>query len=469
MKHTKITILVMGIALLLPMGMKAEQLTIQQCRDLALKNNKEKQSAQLSTKAAEFNKKSVWAQFFPSLSLMGYGLYDTGKGGFSYDISGMKGGLASAVTAGVMGGALSMPQAMWIQQLGAQLPDQVNVIDYKVDFVYGGSLVLKQPLYMGGKIRAGYRMSDLAVNLYREGERLTEAQVIQSADEAYAKVVNAQELAQVALRYKEVLQELDANVQSAIRHGMKIDNDRMKVQVKLNEVELQLRRAENGIRLAKMNLCHVIGQPLTADIDVSGDYPAVDDAMQLQTSDVSARPEYAMLDYQTKIAEQQVRMTRSEMMPQLALLAKYGYTHGLEVNGHPLLDDWNFAGGVTLNVPLFHFGEHINKVKAAKAKLEQAQIEQNNKAEMMLLELTRAANNLDEARMEVTLAESSLLQAEQNMKIAGQQYQAGLETLSDYLESQALWQKAYESKVNSHFQVYLASVDYLRAAGLLVQ
>jgi len=441
--------------LILPLApLAAQQLSIEQCRQMALKYNKEKQSAALNTDAALYTMKSYRAQFFPNFSLVGFGIYDTGDGGLN-----VEGGM---LPVGSMATGTFVPAGNYAYFPGLDL-------DYKLGFVYSGNVVLKQPLYMGGKIQAAYRMSRMAVDLYRQNERLTESDVIQQADEAYARVVNARELQQVAEKYQTLLAELDKNVESAIRHGLKMENDRMKVQVKMNEVELQLRRAQNGVRLATMNLCHVTGQPLNTALEVSSEYPAVDDALAIQTDDVSLRPEVAMLDYKRQIAGQQVRLARSEVLPQVALLAKYGYTHGVEFNDRPLLDGWAFAGGVTVSVPLYHFGEHSNKIKAAKTRLQQSELELENKRELMILELNRSANNLDEARLEVTLAEKSLSQAESSMKLSRQQYDAGMEPLSDYLESQATWQQAYESLVNAHFQLYLSSVAYLRSAGLLVQ
>ena len=85
----------------------------------------------------------------------------------------------------------------------------------------------------------------------------------------------------------------------------------------------------------------------------------------------------------------------------------------------------------------------------------------------MLLELMQAANNLDEARLETELSERSLEQAEENMKVSGKQYEVGLETLSDYLEAQVLWQQAYQTKVDAHFQLYVNYVAYLKEAGQL--
>ena len=49
----------------------------------------------------------------------------------------------------------------------------------------------------------------------------------------------------------------------------------------------------------------------------------------------------------------------------------------------------------------------------------------------MLLELTHAAKNLDEAKLESELADRSLQQAEENRRVSKSQYEVGLETLSD--------------------------------------
>ena len=110
-----------------------------------------------------------------------------------------------------------------------------------------------------------------------------------------------------------------------------------------------------------------------------------------------------------------------------------------------------------------------NVVDNAKAKLEQTRLEQENMNEQMLLELTQAANNLDEAQLESTIAERSLQQAEENMRVSRSQYDVGLETLSDHLEAQALWQQAYETHVDARFRLYLNYVAYLKATGTLLK
>ena len=447
------------IIFIVSLPLKAETLSIDSCRALALQYNKERQQAALTSRQAEYIRRSTRAMFFPNFSIQGFGLYDTGKGTQTLDFNSMLSPMLSGLGQILAGQGITLPEM--------SLPGYD--LKYKLGWVYSANLVVTQPLYMGGKIRAGYAMSKMAVEMAHQNERLTDAQVIQQADEAYAKVVKATELVEVARHYQTMLAELDRNVESAVRHGLRMPNDRMKVQVKMDEVELQLRRAQNGVRLAKMNLCHVIGRPLLNEVEVSSEYPVVADLAECQAADISLRPEVAILDARAEMAAKQVDMIRAEMLPQVALLAKYGYLNGITFNNKTLFDGWNFAGGITVSIPLYHFGEHTNKVKAAKISEAQARLERENKGELMRLELAQAANNLDEARLEVQLTAKSMEQAEANVKLSKQQYEAGFETLSDYLETQAQWQQTYEAKVDAHFQLYLASVAYLKAAGRLVE
>ncbi len=439
---------------LLPLGAAAQEtetLTLEQCRALALEQNKQIAASAWQAKAAKYTALSYRANFLPDLSLGGTGLYSTADGTFG--IAG--GNLPVLGTDGLPTGAT------------AYFPG-VN-LDYKLGWAYTGGVTLKQPLYTGGKIRAAYRLSRLGQDLAHLNERLTEAEVIQGTDEAYANLVRAQEMKKVAEVYHQTLKELMRNVESAHRHGLKPQNDVLKVQVKLNEAELNLRKAENAGRLATMNLCRYIGRPLTTSLAVSPEFPGMEQDLRSLSDDITARPEYRMLDKQVEINRQQVKLTRSEMLPQVGVQGSYNYLNGLEVNGQKFFDQGSFTALLNVSIPLFHFGERRHKVNAAKARLQQSRLEQADRNELMQLELTQALNNLDEAQLECRLADTSLEQAEENRRVSAEQYKQGLETLSDHLEAQTLWQQAWQTKVDARFRLYLEWVAYRKANGTLVE
>ena len=216
-------------------------------------------------------------------------------------------------------------------------------------------------------------------------------------------------------------------------------------------------------------MCHYIGQSLTAEIDISDEFPEIEKEHKIQVSDITARPEYHILNKQVAIAEQPVKLNRSGLLPKVGVRGSYDYSHGLEINDETFMKQGSFSVFLNVSVPLFHFGERSNKVRSAKVKLQQTKLELENANEKMLLELTQAANNLDEARLESELADRSLAQAEENMKVSGKQYEVGLETLSDYLEAQLLWQQAYQTRVDAYFQLYVNYIAYQKAAGQLGQ
>lgn len=430
-----------------------ETLTLSKCRAMALENNKQMAAAIKQTQAARYTEKSYWANFFPNFTASGSGLHSTMNGSFN-----------------IPGGNLPtfIPDAT-----GQFLPNNGFAyfpgidLNYKVRTIYMGGLQVEQPIFMGGKIKAAYKMATLSKQMAQLNENLTSTDIILETDQAYALMIKAQEMNKVAESYHAVLQELMKNVQSAYKHGLKSKNDVLKVQVKLNESELSIRKAQNALRLANMNLCHLIGKPLNETLHISDDFPIIEQQSETQINDITARPEYNILDKQVDLAKQQVKLTRSELMPQIGIRGSYDYIHGLKVNEQTMFDKGNFSVLLNVSIPIFHFGERINKVRAAKMKLEQTRLEQADLNEKMLLELTQSANNLDEAKLEAELADQSLLQADENRRISKGEYEAGLESLADHLEAQALWQQAYENKVDAHFQLYLNYVKYLKAAGQL--
>ncbi|MDE5980781.1 MAG: TolC family protein, partial [Bacteroidaceae bacterium] len=206
----KRNILIIVLATLALSG-RAQTLTVESCRTMALQNNRQKQQAALQTKQAEYVKKSTHALFFPDFSLTAAEIYDTGKGTLSFDMN--------SLAAPLIGTFKPLLESLGLPAAGLRLPDLD--IDYKMGWMFTGGIVLKQPIYMGGKIRSAYSMSKTAVDIARQHERLTDAEVIMQTDEAYAQVVKAEEMVEVAKRYRQLLDELDRNVENAVRHGLR--------------------------------------------------------------------------------------------------------------------------------------------------------------------------------------------------------------------------------------------------------
>lgn len=445
--------IIYGLLLLAPVAAKAQEvLTLQQCRDMALQNNKQIVAAAKQTKNAEFLQRSFKKNFLPDFKAYGTDAFASIDSKLNLPGGNLPVFLPDGQGGNVLGGFAYFP--------GVDL-------NLKVRNMLMTGIQMEQPIYMGGKIVSAYKMSKIGTEVAHLNEHLTATEVILNTENAYALLIKAQEMTKVAESYHTLLQELMKVVESAHKHGLKPKNDVLKVQVKLNESELSIRKAENAQRLATMNLCHMIGKPLDTPLKIEAAYPHVPQNSTNDIATINDRPEYQMLDKKITLAQHEVKLQRSELLPKIGIRGSYDYTNGVKLNNQKLFDNGGFSVMLNVSIPIFHFGERTNKVKAAKAKLEQVQMERQDLNEKMTLELTQAANNLDEAHLEASLADRSLEQAAENQRVSQKEYEAGLETLSDHLEAQALWQKAYATQVDAHFQLYIQYVTYLKAAGKL--
>lgn len=464
MKHLSILMICLAAALS-PAG--AQPLTLDDCRRMALEQNHNLKNATLQQRMARENLLAYQTNRLPKFSLTGNYLYSGGESAFT-----LPGGYLPTFVPNPVTGALepnllmTLPDGTPVFKEYAYMPD--TRFDFKIGSVYSGGLSAKQPLYLGGKIRASVQMARIAAGLAGLYAKKTEAEVIVKVDEAFFTCIKVEELAKTALRYKEVLTEFHRQLENAYQSGMKSKNDLLKVQVKLNEAELALRQAENGLRLARMNLCYYIGLPMDipglslADrFEPAGPLPG-------QRSDVSARPEYAMLQQQVELKKKNTALVRSDFLPQVAAMASYNYTHGVELNQSLLFSQPSFSGGVSVNIPLFNWGEGRRKIAAARLEEEVAANQFKDLSRQMELELMQAANDYDEWVLLVELTQKSLAQAEENRTESGNRYQAGMETLGDYLEAQALWQKALSNLVEARSGQRISHTRYLKAAGMIV-
>ncbi|MBO7582049.1 MAG: TolC family protein [Bacteroidaceae bacterium] len=440
----------------------AQTLTLDECVNKALEHNKSLSSAKLKLDQTRFDMKSYKANFYPQFNLMALDFYTTAKGDFTIE-----------------GGHL--PIYNYVEEAGKFVPNVTmnedgsytlnqyadfpsQTMKWKLKNMFVGSISVMEPLYAGGKISTAYEMSKLGVNMATENIRLTESEVIVKTHEAYYQAVKAKELGDVARSYKTLLDELKKNVEGAFRHGMSTRNDIMKVQVKQNEAELSIQKADNGYQLAKMNLCHIIGLPLNSEVEVGQTDMSANVSIPM---DMGVRPEHAILDNKTELARQQVKLTKSDYLPNVAVGATYSYANGGELAGKKLIDNGSASVGVVVKMPLDFFGGGANKVRSAKAAYQIAQMEQQDLDEQMQLEWAQCKNLFDEAQTEVRLCQTALEQAAENMRLSKQQYEVGFEPLSDYLETQASWQQCSANLVNARCQMQLAQVRLLKAAGKL--
>jgi outer membrane protein TolC len=442
-----------------------QRLTLEGCRALALENNHERAIARERSRQVDFQRAAARANFLPALSASGFYLHanirarEEVRGEFisRFILNGLE-----DVAPGVQ---LPPDVEAVLRRLDSYLP--AIPLELRVDDTYAAGVQLQQPLYAGGKARAGYRAAGIAREIAGWNEELTRATVIVASDEAYWLCVKAREMVAVAGEYRESVERFLERVEDAREVGARGRNEVLKVQVQLNEAELELLRARNARRLADMNLCRVTGLALASEIEVEGGFPGECPPAPLPGDDVERRPEYAVLSGMIALNEQQVKLARGDFLPAVGIQGTYGYVNGVKFNDRKLFDKTSFTALVSVSVPLFHWNEGQNKVRAARSEGKILELQRAEARDKMALEVTLARQALEESRLEVALTRRSLEQAGENLKVSGDQYELGMETVSDHLAAQLLHRKARASLVESLANLHLNTTRYLKAMGKL--
>ncbi len=452
--------------LLLPLSLVAQPqtLTLEQCREMALENSFNLQSANEKIAASEDLLQAYKTNNLPNFSFSGSYLYSTAS--FSEAI---EGGYLPTFSPDLTTGEL-IPNVIGYAEDGsaifssyAYMPDMI--FDFEVGSVFNAGLQVAQPIYMGGKISTATKLAKVGVEVSEIEQTRSKTEVIVSADQAFYTYLKMEEIVQSADSYRTVVDEFHRQVESMLKNGMCTKNDLLKVQVKVNEAELNQMKAKNGLILARMNLCYLIGLPISTlelkAVDNFNVKQSIDNSL-----DITARPEFALLERSVEAKELEVKLTESDFKPSVSALASYSYTNGLKLNGTSLLGSTpSFTGGVMVNIPLFHWGEGRRKISAARREVTIAENTQADLVQKMTLELMQSINAYYESQAEVILMERTVEQAEENLRQSGKQYASGMETISDYLEAQAQWQKAMSDLVEARSNQRLAYVQYCRCRG----
>lgn len=518
MKHK---LLIIGLLMASATTASAQQpISLDSCRALALRNNKELRMGQLKQDAAHWQHKAATSHYYPRLNVMGAymrtnkeisllnddqkqslsNLGTTAANGLQQTFGQVQQAMAEnpllaalmqdPVVMGMIAQSPALQQLManrealigsMVTSMGGTMAGALNAVGQGIVDAFhtdtrnmtGLTAMLTQPLYMGGKIRAYDKITHFAEQIAANQHDMQQQATIVEVDEAYWRIVGLQSKHDLAKSYLATVQKLDADVQKLIKEGFATQADGLSVAVKVNEAEVTLLQVENGLELSRMALCQLCGLPLdtpiqpadqVSDAGLTTAMPAysVHDALE-------NRPELRALELAARVKDEQVKVARSELMPNLALTAGYiamspGLFNGFERKMNSLLNV-----GVVLKVPVVTWGERLYKVRQAKAEAAIAHYEVDEVREKVELQVQQSGQKLSEAMRRYQAAHRAQEQADENLRIANLGMKEGVIPVSNVLQAQTAWLSAKSTLIQAQIDQALAQLYLNKALGSVRQ
>ena len=252
---------------------------------MALRNNKQMGVAKVKQDIAENLRKSARTKYLPHVSAIGTYQYtsreisllnDQQKSVLPHIGDAMVGGLESDLTK-IVGGLPMENINLVLSSMGLKLEDLQNLghaemekfsgqlngigqslvdaLETDTRHLFAGSIMVVQPVFLGGSIIALNKMADINEEMQDNSAEARRQTTLYNTDKVYWQVVSLKHKQRLAQSYLELLQKLSSDVNKMIEEGVATRSDGLSVAVKVNEAEMTLQKVNDGLVLSRMLLC----------------------------------------------------------------------------------------------------------------------------------------------------------------------------------------------------------------------
>jgi outer membrane protein TolC len=419
------------------------RLSVQDCIEMALENNIELKNSQLEIDKARATKKEAQTAYFPTVSAQAV----------AFDA------LNPMITFGIDDiDNAQLRQILYTlyAEYGANMG-----LDKEYSFVQNGVILnamVTEPIYAGGRIRNGNKLAQLGIEAAEYQSKVKEDEVRLQTECLYWQIVALEEKNATLDQLDRLLDTLDKDLLGAIEAGLAMPTDQYKLRVKQNESQLNRKKLNNSITLLKMALAQYIGadwqamtltDTLGLETEPSAYYHIAEEA-------VAARNESHLLNLSLQASDLQKKMTLGEALPSLIV--------GGSANYHTVLDNSkpNAMVFAMLQVPITDWHKTSFKLKKHDLDAEMAENTRRDLTEKMQLQTNQAWFNLEQSWLRISMAETALHDAEANLKITEDYYDAGLVALTDVLEAQTLLKQSRDELTDSRVEYRINLVTYMQ-------
>ena len=435
------------LALLLNLSVMAQEtdtlhrLSVNDCIDLALQNNISLKNNQLEIEKARATRKEAQTAYLPTVSAQALA-FDALNPMLSFGIDDIDNALVRQALYNLYaqyGAALGLKKEYSFAQNGVML-----------------NAMAIEPVFAGGRIYHGNQLAKLGIEAAEYQARIKEDEIRLQTESLYWQIVSLQEKIATLDQLDQLLDTLEKDLNGAIEAGLAMPTDQYKVTLKKNESLLNRKKVNDGITLLKMVLAQTIGVEWQTMIltDTLGPEAVPTSFYHDASTAVAQRNESHLLDLSLQAEKLKKKITLGEALPSLMV--------GGSVNYHTILDNSkpNAMVFAVLQIPITDWHKTSYKLKKSDLDAEMAENNRRDLTKMMEMQTNQAWFNLEQSRLRISMAQTALNDAEANLKITQDYYEAGIVTLSDLLEAQTMLKNSSDELSDSRVEYQLNLVKY---------
>jgi outer membrane protein len=306
------------------------------------------------------------------------------------------------------------------QRIGPTSPPHNTLDSYDQ---YSTGINLGVTLLDFGKTSSQVEIQNLNVNASRADYDDVMTMVVVNVKNAYYNLLQTQRNLAVAVDTMQQFQQHLDQANAFFRIGTKPKFDVTKAEVDFGNAKLNVLKAENAVRSARITLKDVMGVPENADFEIVDNLAFQKSSLQLNdvlNTAYSNRPDLRSVIAKREATEKSIDLAQKGYYPTLSGSAGYGFSG----TDFPLGHGWNV--GATLSFPLFTGFSTKYQVDEARANLEILKANEDSIRQSISLDVKQAYLNVQDTAEQISMSEMTVLQARENYDLASGRYQTGV-------------------------------------------
>ncbi|MRR55232.1 MAG: TolC family protein [Deltaproteobacteria bacterium] len=414
------------------------KLTLQNCIDLALRNNHASSASRYSIEIAEAQHRQALSAYWPQVGIKAtYSILDEDPN-FVFPSRNMQIPASTIIATTPLG-----PMPIEIPASTFVIPEQnVKLMD-RQNFV--ASLNATLPLYTGGKISSIVRQSEQGLRAAKEESRRTDLQVVYDTTRYYYGAVLGRELLRIGrdtLSRMEVTLELTENLYTKGSGRVK-KTDYLRNKTVVEWLRSAVSSLEANEKLAKAALSNSMAIPWDTPIEVAATEipftPVRSDLRDLVSESYQFNPDWRRMEAGLMAADAKISETRSGHLPKIGLFGNLNRIENSYDKGIVTQDNRNsWAVGIGLEIPLFDGLRTTNEIREANARLAKLKEQQVLLREGLALQVKHLFIQLMKTQDQQVSTESAAISAEENRSLNERAYQEELVETKDVIEAQLM-------------------------------
>ena len=347
---------------------------------------------------------------------------------------------------------------------------EATVLNPQVLNQFNNRLQVQQVVYAGGRGLNFFKSSEL---LEKVASLDVEKDKIEVKNTLISAVLNLYKLQKIAVSLGENIKDLKGrlnDIQNFVKSGTAMENDALKAELAITQVETSQKEIENAIELARFNLNLMLG--LSPETVVALDEKSLFVEKNLGSlssylTALSTRPDLAAAAIRKQVAEKNIEVTKGAMLPVVSVVAGYNENRP---NQRVFPQQNAFKGtwdaGIQVSYNLSNLYTTKFQVQEANAALVQADAQRAQLDDAAKMEVAAAFYAYNSATEKIKLSEKSIAQATENQRVMKNRFDAKVATIGELLDSDFL---VLQAKLNKEAVLTDAEIAYyklLKAAGM---